>query len=120
MYQARSRFECTANVMPWVFAIARHLLIDRTRTRRLEEPFDEESSSSEPQPDAIAECTEIAGRLRRVLARLPAEHRAAFELVRQEGLSVAEAARRLGATPCAVKLRTYRAAQALRAELEAA
>jgi RNA polymerase sigma-70 factor (ECF subfamily) len=43
--------------------------------------------------------------------------RAAFELIKQEGLTVAEAAQVLGTTVAAVKLRAHRAYEALRAAL---
>ena len=55
----------------------------------------------------------------RVLARLPPAQREAFVLIRYEGLSVQDAAAVLGATPTAVKLRAFRAYEALRAELDA-
>ena len=42
----------------------------------------------------------------------------AFVLIRYEGLSIQDAAQVLGATPTAVKLRAFRAYEALRAELE--
>jgi RNA polymerase sigma-70 factor (ECF subfamily) len=52
-----------------------------------------------------------------VLAKLPETQRVAFELLKQEGLSVAEAAQVLGTTPAAVKLRAHRAYEALRRAL---
>jgi len=44
--------------------------------------------------------------------------RDAFVLIRFEGLSVSEAAQILGATEAAVKVRAFRAYEALRAALE--
>ena len=43
------------------------------------------------------------------LDRMPDSHRAAYNLVRQEGLSIAKAATALGTTPMAIKLRVHRA-----------
>ena len=51
------------------------------------------------------------------LERLPENQRVAFELIKQDGLSVAEAAQVLGTTVAAVKLRAHRAYEALRAAL---
>jgi len=48
---------------------------------------------------------------------LPETQRVAFELVKEEGLSLAEAAQVLGTTVSAVKLRAHRAYEALRAVL---
>jgi RNA polymerase sigma-70 factor (ECF subfamily) len=52
------------------------------------------------------------------LADLPALQRDAFTLIRFEGLSVAEAAQVLGTTEGAVKVRAFRAYEALRAALD--
>ena len=52
-----------------------------------------------------------------VLARVSASDRAAFELLRFDGLSTAEAAEVLGTTANAVRLRAFRAAEVLRASL---
>lgn len=51
---------------------------------------------------------------RRELDALPAAWRESFELVKFEGLSVAEAAEVLGITQGMVKIRTHRATVALR------
>jgi RNA polymerase sigma-70 factor (ECF subfamily) len=51
------------------------------------------------------------------LSRIPETQRAAFELLRIEGLSQEEAARVLGTTVSAVKLRAFRAYAAIRAVL---
>jgi RNA polymerase sigma-70 factor (ECF subfamily) len=51
------------------------------------------------------------------LDRLPQSQRDAYDMVRRDGLSVAEAAHRMGTTPMAIKLRVHRAYEALRAVL---
>ena len=58
--------------------------------------------------------------VRDTLERLPMLQREAFVLIRFEGLSVIEAAQILGATEAAVKVRAFRAYEALRAALERA
>ena len=62
----------------------------------------------------MAEASRVAVRIERILARLPESQRTAFQLIKQEGLSVAEAAAVLGTTVAAVKLRAHRAYEALR------
>ena len=47
------------------------------------------------------------------MAKLPETHRVAFELVRIEGLSLAEAAAALGTSTAAIKMRAHRAYKAL-------
>ena len=55
--------------------------------------------------------------MERALAALSAPQRAAFELVKGDGLSLVEAAAILGTTVTGVKLRTHRAYAALRLAL---
>ena len=121
MHRARDRFVPGAEVTPWAFAIARRLLIDTLRRGRREvltedgEP--DAGSSADPGADEHVAAAELEARVRRELARLPASQRAAFELVKSEGLSMAEAAAVLGTTTTAVKLRAHRAYAALRMAL---
>jgi RNA polymerase sigma-70 factor (ECF subfamily) len=124
MHRARGRFIPGAEVTPWAFAIARRLLIDSVRRRKREVlvAVDEEGEgdvarSNEPSADALVAADQLAKRIQRELVRLPEAQRVAFELVKQEGLSLAEAAQVLGTTVAAVKLRAHRAYEALRAVL---
>ena len=55
--------------------------------------------------------------VRRTLDRLPAIQREAFVLLRFEGLSVRQAAQVLGASEAAVKVRAFRAYEALRSAI---
>jgi RNA polymerase sigma-70 factor (ECF subfamily) len=125
MHRARGRFIPGAEVTPWAFAIARRLLIDSARRRKREvlvptsddEGETEVARSNEPAADALVAADQLARRIERELVRLPEAQRVAFELVKQEGLSLAEAAQVLGTTVAAVKLRAHRAYEALRAVL---
>ena len=121
MHRARGSFVAGAEVLPWAFAIARRLLIDGYRRGRREvldgdHPRDD-VPASQPGADDLVQAQEIATRIRKELLRLPEAQRVAFELVKQEGLSLAEAAQVLGTTVAAVKLRAHRAYEALRAVL---
>lgn len=121
MHRARGTFVPGAEVLPWSFAIARRVMIDGFRRGRREVLEDEESRDErvapDPAADDLVQAQELATRIRRELARLPETQRVAFELVKQEGLSLAEAAQVLGTTVSAVKLRAHRAYEALRAVL---
>jgi RNA polymerase sigma-70 factor (ECF subfamily) len=121
IHRARDRFIAGAEVMPWAFAIARRLLVDDIRrNRRIVLSDDGEPDpgvSLAPMADDVAHAGELAVRIQVILARLPHSQRAAFELIKQEGLTVAEAAQVLGTTVAAVKLRAHRAYEALRASL---
>ena len=79
-----------------------------------------EVTSKEGSPEEHARAKELIQVVDRVLRDLPENQRAAYVLLREEGLSVSEAASVLGATSTAVKLRAFRAYEAIRAALRAA
>lgn len=125
MHRARATFAPGASVVPWMYTIARNVLIDHARSVKARivsqmgiddapEPID---TAADTESAAVA--GEAARTVERVLARLPAAQREAFVLLRYEGLSVQDAAQVLGATPAAVKLRAFRAYEALREALSA-
>ena len=121
MHRARGTFVSGSAVVPWAYAIARRLLIDDRRRDQRNILITAEGAadgalqaSTEPGADDLLEADDLARRLTQRLAALPAMQRAAFELIRFEGLSHAEAAEALGVTVNSVKLRTHRALEALR------
>jgi RNA polymerase sigma-70 factor (ECF subfamily) len=119
IHRARGRFLPDAEVVPWAFAIARRLMIDGMRRGKREvlakdDEAGEGPPASAPGADDLVQAQQLADRIRGELAHLPEQQRVAFELVKQEGLSLAEAAQILGTTVAAVKLRAHRAYEALR------
>lgn len=124
MHRARGQFVKGAPVLPWAFAIARRLFVDQIRKNRREilaatpeEPSPDSTQSQDPSAEALLQASETAARVRAVLATIPETQRVAFELLKIEELSVAEAAEVVGATSAAVKLRAHRAYEAIRAAL---
>lgn len=124
MHRARGHFMRGAEVAPWAFAIARNLLADAVRRRRIEPVLldgegaaMDEQPSTEPMADDLLHARRMADRLRQTVAGLPDTQRIAFELIKQDGLSLSEAAQLLGTTVTAVKLRAHRAYLSLRAAL---
>jgi len=125
MHRARATFVAGGAVLPWAYAIARNVAFDHARSARLRET---ERLPSDPGPELVdrgggdAESAAIAAQaahvVEAVLGNLPTAQRDAFILLRYEGLSVQDAAAVLGATPTAVKLRAFRAYEALRAALD--
>jgi RNA polymerase sigma-70 factor (ECF subfamily) len=126
MFAARRHFTQGAEVLPWAFAICRRLVIDRAR-RRSRDPIvrdgavDDDRDSEPPSergcPEEDLARRQLSERIERELARLPEPNRVAFELVKREQLSMAEAAEVLGTTVTAVKLRAHKAYVALREAL---
>ena len=123
MHRARASFARGGAVVPWAYAIARNVHHDHARAaryRRTERlPSDPGAAPTDERADveSAAIAAEAARTVERVLHGLPPAQREAFVLLRYEGLSVADAAAVLGTTVSAVKLRAFRAYEALRAEL---
>jgi RNA polymerase sigma-70 factor, ECF subfamily len=127
MHCARGRFVPGAEVVPWAFSIARRLVIDAARRSKVRGA----QIGGDDQRDAIAHLAaldlpvdeaihskQIMHLIQRELDRLPEANRRAFQLVKQEGLTHAEAAEVLGTTVTAVKLRAHRTYVALRTALQ--
>jgi len=122
MHASRRHFTPGAQVVPWAFSIARRILIDAYRKGRREVlDLDEPGAPERPCPGASAlAITSSRQMLRRIeveLQRVSDTNRAAFELVKLDGLDIAEVAEMLGTTEQTVRLRVHRALQALRDEL---
>ena len=127
IHQARGSFIPGAPVMPWALAIAKRLMIDSARRRRVElglfahTPLDDDRMTCEPTAavlaDDVLDARRLERRVQQKLDALPEIQRTAYQLVKQEGLSLKRAAEVLGTSVTAVKLRTHRAYQALRAVL---
>lgn len=126
IHRARGSFAAGAAALPWMIAIARNAFLDHGRRRavRRSERRDREAASPAEAPappstrgDEALAAREMLGIVQATLSALPALQRDAFVLIRFEGLSVAEAAQVLGATEGAVKVRAFRAYEALRAAL---
>jgi RNA polymerase sigma-70 factor (ECF subfamily) len=119
IHSARHRFLRGSAVVPWAYAIARRLLIDLGRRGAREELRgdglqDPDEPAAAPSPEDALHRRRVEHEARRDFLRLPAGWREAFELVKLEGLSVAEAAEALGITRGMVKIRAHRATTALR------
>ncbi len=119
LHAARTRFASGSAVVPWAYAIARRVLIDQGRRGKREElragdVRDPEEPADDVMPDDALHWRRVEAQAWHDLAALPTTWREAFELVKFEGLSVAEAAEVLGITRATVKIRTHRATVALR------
>jgi RNA polymerase sigma-70 factor, ECF subfamily len=122
-YNGVSRFDS------WLFSIARHLVIDSSRRRKmdsLDELLDpahggaarEPRSSDEASPLAKYENTELGSRLSSMLPRLPAVYREVLLLRFQEELSLKEIAGIIRVPLATVKSRLYRGLSTARELLE--
>ena len=119
-----------SRLLPWIYRIARHAIIDyyRARNRQPERPVGLASALETVHPASLSlESSEGSGQLRRELAgclrpmveRLSEDYRQAVTLVDLEGLAQHEAAARLGLSVSGMKSRVQRGRRQLREMLEA-
>jgi RNA polymerase sigma-70 factor (ECF subfamily) len=114
----RQSWDKTAPASPWIWAIARHKLIDmlRRRGRRVHLPvddFSEKLASEEEEPDRF-----IAG-IDRHLETLSPGQRKVLQAIAVEGASIGETAERFSMTPGAVRVALHRGLAALAAKFDA-
>ena len=113
IHRGRHTYDPGRPFEPWLFSIVRHVIVDHVRRRkrvaRIELPGDDELSTM-TAPDAMSS----SAVLHDALERLPQTQREAFEMLQLDGLSVADAAARVGASPGALRVRAHRAYKALR------
>ena len=91
---------------PWLYAVARNAIIDRTRARTETPAEIPEEASTEPTPLDRAEQNWVAWRVHRALEELPEREREVIALAYWSGLSQSEVAEFLGVPLGTVKTRT--------------
>lgn len=116
VHNQRHTYDAGQPVTAWAHAIARYKMIDFLRRRSIREAVQE---PLEDDADFLASSDEEAREARRDLAvllgQLPDRHRLPIVLMKLEGLSVAEAAKRTGMSESAVKVGVHRGLKALAA-----
>lgn len=119
VHRARASYLRGAPVVPWLFAIARRSFLDERRAaKHRTEELSSDGRLPEPKAEPHGVSDEVSERLEQALHKLPEAYREAIVLTKVTGLSMAEAASVLAATPTAVKLRVHRGYTQLRRELE--
>jgi len=103
--------------LPWLAAIARYRWVDQLRRvyRRSEIELEDELIGSSDEPAIVARIS-----LERLFAQLPSAQAQAIELVKIEGLSVAEASRACGQSESLIKVNIHRGLKKLTAMIERA
>jgi RNA polymerase sigma-70 factor (ECF subfamily) len=130
LHRARTTYMPGGNALHWAFAIARSACRDRLRylRRRPEElgsandvaEYDGLLAGDSQRPEAELLAHELAQLVSDELARMSEKNRVAYVLIREEGLTVKEAAATLGTTADVVKKRAHRAYEQLRDAVDAA
>lgn len=130
LHRARATYLAGSNALHWGFAIVRSVHLDRLRYRRCRPeavgsandaaehaalPIDDRHS-----PEAELLARDLEGIVTTELARMSEKNRAAYVLLKEEGLSVKAAAEVLGTTATVVRQRAHRAYEQLRTAVGAA
>jgi len=107
---------------PWLYAVARNAIVDRSRGRTEVGADAPDRASDEPDPSERTEQSWVAWRVHRALEELPEREREVIALAYWSGLSQSEVAEFLGIPLGTVKTRTraglQRLADLLEGELE--
>lgn len=122
LVRARFRDEAGGSAAPWIYGIARNVLLMSIRRGALERRATERLGLLErldrPQPveDPVPESTWAEG-IDELLDTLPAHQREAVRLRVLDDLEYSDIARALGTTPAAARVRVHRGLRALRRHL---
>jgi RNA polymerase sigma-70 factor, ECF subfamily len=119
-----SRFRADASLSTWLHRIVVNAALMRRRScqRRRETSIDDllptftadgHHATTAPSPERVVEQAQLRGAVRACIDRLPNTYRTIIVLRDIEDLSTEEAARALGISTNAVKVRLHRARQAL-------
>jgi RNA polymerase sigma-70 factor, ECF subfamily len=112
LVRARFRDECGGSAGPWLFGIARNVLLASVRRRALEAGA-RERLGMQARPGTEPDETWLEG-LDEALEELPESQRRAIELRVVDDLGYADVAAALGTTPAAARVRVHRGLSALR------
>jgi len=130
LHRGRATYLPGANTLHWAFAIARSASLDRLRYwRRRPESVgvvidvaekDELQAHEGYRPDFEVFARDLHQVVKSALHEMSEKNRVAYVLLREEGLSVKEAALVLGTTVDVIKQRAHRAYEQLREAISAA
>lgn len=119
IHEVRHTYRSGEPVLPWFYAIARHIRVDHYR-KLLRTTGRERSLEDVPEPVA-ARATAFGGApdLRELLAPLPASQREVIEMLKVAGMSLEEVARATSSSVGSVKQKVHRAYKKLRETMSA-
>lgn len=116
VYRARDTYSGEGQFRAWLFTIARRLVIDWRRSRKIawsDDPAALDTTAAPTRADDRADVRDLVVRLERALRRLPEGQREVVLLSRYAGLDAARIAEVTGSTPGGVRVTLHRALQTL-------
>ena len=118
IHQARHSYRPGEPVLPWIYALARHVRVDHyRRTRRRE---DRERQVEElPVTPAVQPAASDGPDVQAMLQQLPESQREVLVMLKVSGMSIEEVARATSSSVGSVKQKAHRAYERLRRLYEA-
>lgn len=116
IHKARHTYRPPEPVLPWLYAIARHVRIDAYRRRRsdiYEQPLTAQVESSAASFEKTADAPDF----QMLLAQLPESQREVILMLKVSGLSLEETARATSSSIGSVKQKAHRAYEKMRSLL---
>lgn len=121
IHKVRHTYRSGEPLLPWVYAIARHVRIDHFRRQRRRTAYEEalDGQDLERKAALTGNAPEgSAGDLETLLAAIPESQREVLTMLKVLGMTVEEVARTTATTTGAVKQKAHRAYETLRKLLE--
>jgi RNA polymerase sigma-70 factor (ECF subfamily) len=111
IHQARHTYRPGEPLLPWIYAIARHVRVDAyRRIRRLEQ----RERASDPLPELPSPASTPGPDLEMLLGALPDSQREVIVMLKISGMSLEEVARATSSSVGSVKQKAHRAYEKLR------
>jgi RNA polymerase sigma-70 factor (ECF subfamily) len=117
MHKVRHTYRPGEPLLPWVYAIARHVRIDHFRRQRRRAAHEEALDGHELEQKAGPGSGHL-GDLETLLAAIPESQREVLTMLKVLGMTVEEVARTTASTTGAVKQKAHRAYETLRKLLQ--
>ncbi len=117
IHQVRHTYRPGDAVLPWLYAIARHIRVDQYRKARRVEDREQQV---ERLPDVVAAERDRGPDIEALLASLPESQREVIAMLKISGMSLEEVARATASSVGSVKQKAHRAYEKLRELLTSA
>jgi len=119
VHKARHTYDPSRRYLPWLFAITRHRVADyfrrwaRTKQKEIEgEPLWDALSFAEYDVD-----NDMKEKLHEAISKLPQQQRSTVELLKLQGYSVKDVAKKFNVSTSSVKVTAHRAYRALKKQM---
>lgn len=119
LHKARHSYRPGEPVLPWVYAIARHVRVDQYRKRRRTSQYEEavETEKLQSHPAQMPDAPQSTQDFETLLSYLPESQREVLRMLKVLGMTVEEVARVTSSTAGSVKQKSHRAYEKLRSIL---